>query len=676
MKHFFAPLFLCLVGIFPMTAQPTIQWQKCLGGSSFDYANAIDQTNDGGYIVAGYSQSNDGNVSGNHGNYDYWVAKLDDTGNIEWQKSLGGSKDDKAQSIHSTNDGGYIVAGYSESNDGDVSGNHGYYDYWVVKLDHFGNIEWQKSLGGTFFDFASSVQITGDDGYIVAGQSQSKDINVPDHHGMVEFKDAWIVKLDLLGNIVWQKSIGGSSNDFANSIQTTSDGGYVFAGFSQSNDGDVSGNQGYDDFWIVKLDHGGNMEWQKTLGGSDLDQAYAVHAANDGGYIVAGNTQSNDGDILGYHGNYDAWIVKLDHGGNMEWQKPLGGNTPEDAYDVQLTSDGGYLMVGSATSNNGDVSGIHGSYDAWVVKLNQSGLIEWQKTLGGTAKDVGFALTSTTDGAYVMVGNSASNNGDVSGNHGHFDAWVLKLGSNPPPVEQPCDVKENNCLKYELLSITKDAAGRKTYRIRVTNTCTNDLIYTAIQLPDGVVADNPSDNTIYTSPDGRSYVVRSPNESPFYSIRFKTQGSGIANGQSDIFTYTLPAQADPTFIHIIARLEQQGFYEAHLNVFDCPIGITPGTANREQFVTQAPEEKSDMLRIYPNPASDILHIDLEDWERQKVNLRILNAQGTMLMQKAISIESERNETLELPENMAGGMYFLEIRNESGSVKSVRFILER
>ncbi len=235
-------------------AQPTIEWQKCLGGSAWDWTVSIQQTRDGGYIVAGYSYSNDGDISGNHGNYDYWVVKLNSAGAVIWQKSLGGSSWDRGYSIQQTSDGGFIIAGESWSNDGDVSGNHGWCDYWVVKLNSAGDIVWQRSLGGSDWDEAYSIQQTTDGGFIVAGDSWSNDGDVSGHHGTPSgSSDYWVVKLNSAGAVIWQKSLGGSDGDEARSIQQTSDGGFIVAGWSDSNDGDVSGNHGGHDYWVVKL---------------------------------------------------------------------------------------------------------------------------------------------------------------------------------------------------------------------------------------------------------------------------------------------------------------------------------------------------------------------------------------------------------------------------------------
>jgi len=338
--------------------------------------------------------------------------------NIEWQKCLGGSEDDVPYSIQQTKDGGYIIAGGTYSNDVDVRGNHGGIDGWVVKLDEEGNIEWQKCLGGSEDDGAHSVQQTKDGGYIIVGGTYSNDGDVKENHGGYDF---WIVKLDNQGNILWQKTLGGSEHDIAHSIQQTKDGGYIVAGWTESNDGDVKGNHGGSDFWIVKLDNQGNILWQKTLGGSEDDEAHSIQQTKDSGYIVAGRT------IKGYHGGYDFWIVKLDNQGNILWQKTLGGSEDDEAHSIQQTKDGGYIIVGGTYSNDGDVRGNHGGIDGWVVKLDEEGNIEWQKCLGGSEDDAAHSIQQTKDGGCIIVGGTYSNDGDVRGNHGGIDGWIVKL---------------------------------------------------------------------------------------------------------------------------------------------------------------------------------------------------------------------------------------------------------
>ncbi len=444
MKKILLLLFCFLIYIVSFAQAPAIEWQKSYGGSGDEAAFNLELTNDGGFIVCGYSASADGDVTNHHGLSflsDYWIVKTYSSGIIQWQQSLGGTGADEAYSIQQTDDGGYVIAGSSYSNDGDVSGHHGstsIYDYWIVKINISGNIEWQKSLGGTGEDKAKIIQLTNDGGYIVAGFSKSIDGDVTGNHGN---QDCWVVKLENNGNISWQKSYGGTNDDEANFIEQTNDGGYILAGWSDSNDGDVSGNHGiagYRDFWIIKIDISGNIQWQKTYGGTSDDGTYSIHQTNDNGYIISGWAESNDGDASGNHGYTDYWIVKTNNSGDIQWQKCLGGGVgAEIAYSLKETIDGGYIIAGEAASDDGDVSGNHGYTDYWVVKINSTGNIQWQKCLGGAGLlDKATSINLTNDSGYIVTGYSRSTNGDVTGNHGGSDYWTVKL-SGIVDIENP-----------------------------------------------------------------------------------------------------------------------------------------------------------------------------------------------------------------------------------------------
>lgn len=404
---------------------PSIEWQKCFGRKGRDIASSIQQTIDGGYIITGYSESDSSNVKGNHDDDNCWIVKLSSFGSIEWQKSFGGSGSDYAESLQQTTDSGYIIAGRSDSNSGDITGNHGLFDYWIIKLSSDGSAQWQKSLGGSLGDGASSIQQTNDGGYIVAGDATSNDGDVSGNHG---YQDYWVVKLTKYGSVEWQKSLGGSGQDHARSIQKTSDGGYIVVGDSESNDGDVTGNHDMADSWIVKLTSDGSIEWQKSLGGSDYDYATSIQKTSDGGYIVACCAGSSDGDVTGNHGSSDSWILKLASDGSTQWQKCFGGSFDDTANSIQQTNDGGYIVAGISYSNNGDITESHGDGgDYWILKLSSIGTIEWQKCLGGSGTDWATSIQQTSDGGYIVAGWSNSNDGDVTGNHGNYDYWVVKL---------------------------------------------------------------------------------------------------------------------------------------------------------------------------------------------------------------------------------------------------------
>ncbi len=363
-------------------ATGNIQWQKTFGGNNADWLLSIQQTTDGGYILGGYSESN---ISGektenSRGYYDYWIVKTDATGNIQWQKTIGGSVNDRLTEAQQTADGGYILAGFSDSNiSGEKTENsRGGSDYWIVKTDATGNIQWQKTIGGNSYDELKSIQQTTDGGYILGGYSES-NISGEKSENSRGANDFWIVKTDSTGNIQWQKTIGGSGDDKLYSIQQTTDGGYILGGKSDSNiSGEKTENsRGFEDYWIVKIDSVGIVQWQKTIGGSKYEWLFSIQQTTDGGYILGGYSDSN---ISGEktensRGGADYWIVKTDASGNIQWQKTIGGSGLDYLISTQLTTDGGYMLGGFSHSNisgektESNRGGVH-TADYWIIKLN------------------------------------------------------------------------------------------------------------------------------------------------------------------------------------------------------------------------------------------------------------------------------------------------------------------
>jgi len=519
---------------------PPIMWEKMLGGSGDDEAYSVAPTEDGGFIIAGYSYSNDGDVTGNHGGSDYWVVKLDSNRHLLWQKSYGGSGDDYANSVAPTEDGGFIIAGYSYSNDGDVTGNHGDADYWLVKLDASGDLIWQKSYGGSGDDYANSVAPTEDGGFIIAGYSESNDGDVSGNHGS---SDYWLVKLDAIGEPIWQKSYGGSGDDYANSVAQTTDGGYIVAGTSNSIDGDVSGNHGDADYWLVKLDASGDLIWQKSYGGSGDDYANAVAQTMDGGYIVAGYSWSSDGDVSGNHGGYDYWVVKLGADGNLVWQKSLGGSYDDYAESVAPTSDGGYIVAGTSNSIDGDVSGNHGSSDYWLVKLDASGDLIWQKVMGGSHDDRANSVVQMPDGGYVVAGfwNAGfGEGGEIS------DYWVVKIGGSPPGPSADFSSDVTSGTAPLTVQFTDTSTGSPTS----WNWSFGDGNFSESQDPDHTYAFSGSFtlNLTVSSALGNDSITRAGYITciPFLSLAdvldnpsqtFTTSGDATWFGQTDVYHY-------------------------------------------------------------------------------------------------------------------------------------------
>ena len=356
-------------------------WAKTYGGIEYDLAASIQKTSDSGYIAAGYTRSFGA------GYYDGWILKLDASGCIQWQRAYGGNGLDSLNAVQQTADGGYIAAGHADSFGSD------HVDAWILKLDAEGNIQWQKSYGGTGDDYSFSAQQTADGGYIMTGVTGS--------FGWAG--DAWVLKLDAGGEIQWQKAYGGNSYDRATSIQQTADGGYIMGGYTSSFGKDNS------DPWILKLDTEGIIQWQRTCGGTGPEGLYDLRQTAGGGYIVAVTTSSFGA------GNADVWILKLDTGGNVQWQKIYGSLGNENAESIQQTADGGYIMAGSTDFTD---SGYH---DAWVLKLDATGNIMWQKTYGGMGDEETNAIQQTADGGYIAAGHAGSYLTYST------DFWVLKL---------------------------------------------------------------------------------------------------------------------------------------------------------------------------------------------------------------------------------------------------------
>jgi hypothetical protein len=401
-----------------------IQWVKSYGGSQGEGMADVITTSDGGFIIGGSTFSNDGDIIGNHGDIDVLIVKTDSIGELQWSKCFGGSSFDCCKSVAATSDGGYIFAAETRSNDGDVSGYQGLLDFWVVKISSSGEKEWQKCLGGSDDEDPNSIFQTKDGGYIVGGKSCSIDGDVSGNHGD---HDYWIVKLDVEGNIQWQKSFGGSGLDGILSIKQTHDEGYILTGRSWSSDGDINDNHGNDDIWVVKINSSGSMEWNKSYGGPDNEGAKWITESDDNGYFIVGSTNSINGDVTGNKGNDDYWVIKIDDMGNIQWQKTLGGSDYDFGHYVLATSDGGCIVSGNSYSNDGDISYSYGDYDFWIAKLNEHGTLKWEKNLGGSLFESKSYIITSEDGGYIVCGNSLSNDGILTGNHGDSDIFIVKI---------------------------------------------------------------------------------------------------------------------------------------------------------------------------------------------------------------------------------------------------------
>ncbi len=420
----------------PLFAQslPQKVWEKTFGGTSNDDFRALATTSDGGYIIGGnsYSGLNGDKSQPSKGDSDYWIIKIDSLGNKLWDKSYGGIGREILWSLQQTADNGFILAGTSDSGMSFDKTDPEKGVFWIVKVDANGNKLWDKSLVGGY-NYPAIIQ-TNDGGYFLGGMSSSgitRDKSQPSKGS----SDYWAVRLDANGNKIWDKTLGGSDMEELHSVKQTSDGGFILGGSSQSGIGGDKSQPSirFHDFWIVKLDAFGNKIWDVTLGGNMPDILYTIMQTSDGGYIAGGQTQSTrSGDVSDVaRGKTDFWVVKIDASGQKLWDKTFGGPEVETMFSVEQCMDGGFVLGGYSASGISDdkSQASQGDLDYWIIKVDSLGNKQWDFAIGGNHGDVLIASGLTKDGGLILGGISTS---PVSGDktepgRGIIDYWVVKL---------------------------------------------------------------------------------------------------------------------------------------------------------------------------------------------------------------------------------------------------------
>lgn len=440
----------CIIYFFiilsaPILSGQQIVWNKFLGGRGFDNANAVAlNPREGSIYIGGTVRSTEGDVKGNHGILaDYWIVKMSYKGEVVWTKCLGGTGLDEAKDIRTTMDGGCIIVGTTSSQDGDVKGNHGKMDIWVVRLTKYGEVLWSRACGGTGNDKGNSVLPLSDGGFLVLGESGSKNGDMTQAYGGL---DAWVAKLDEDGNLIWQRSYGGSGSDAAMGAVELDDRSVVLLNTTDSRDFEISQSKGNKDLWIMRIEDLGSVSWEKSIGGEDNEDAHAILRAHDGGLLIAGTTFSSSGDIKSNKGNGDLLLVKTDLEGNLLWTKTYGGSEPDGANQIFRTQDRNYIVVGTTQSKDGIIPRNRGSYEGWALKINTKGEIIWHNTFGGKTQDMLYGGCETAGGDYIVVGYSESTDGDNSpmGFKGGGDWWTLALrdpGKLAPTFRPPFVLK-------------------------------------------------------------------------------------------------------------------------------------------------------------------------------------------------------------------------------------------
>jgi Secretion system C-terminal sorting domain len=523
---------LLLLLLFCLTAKnyaQDVQWEKTFGGQHADYLMDAIPTADYGFILAGSSLSDKtGNKDDNNkGDLDYWVWKMKENGTFDWQKSFGGSGADFLHSIDNTTDGGFILGGTSgspgptEDNSTDfdkLAVCRGGDDIWVIKLNAAGGQEWQQTIGGIGQEKLKSIKQTKDGGYVLGGSSssstsrsysergeQSKSDKTSNSFGGMDY---WIIKLDKNGKIEWQNAFGGKYEDELRSIEQTTDGGYIIGGYSNS---PISGNKTQDnkgtgDYWIIKIDKDGKEQWQKTIGGDGDDQLSVVHQCFDGNYIIGGNSSptpflpeveeaknSFNHKTVDNNDGTDFWVLKLATDGAIIWQETYNFGKEDVMTSITENKDHSLLISGFAKSEktvssqkikkNKDQAGIN---DYIVLKINPNGEEIWNKTVDSGGEDILKKTIETRDGGYLLAGTNSLNNND-------FYIVKLKDRSKQEVVKSmiealpnPTTTFTNVIIGYEYSNGTAsvfDLAGRQLQSFAITSqTIPIDLTV----LPEGI----------------------------------------------------------------------------------------------------------------------------------------------------------------------------------------------
>jgi hypothetical protein len=466
-----------------------VTFQETIGGIRQEIGYCIQQTADGGYIIAGQTQSYGA------GNTDVYFIKISPSGNILWTKTFGGASYDIARSIHQTSDGGFVITGYT------MSYGAGSQDVFLIRTDANGNTLWTKTYGGADYDVGFSVQQTTDGGYIIAGQTHS--------FGAGE-EDVYLLKTDSNGNLLWSRTFGGIYNDYAQSVEQTNDGGYILCGRTYS-------FGGWDGF-LIKTDYDGDSLWTKTYGGVDFDAGYSASQTTDGGYILIGYTVSFG---VGYQ---DVYLIKTDTTGNVIWSKAYGLPFYDAGISGRQTTDGGYIIAGWTESFAGD------DPDIYLLKTDSVGGLIWSETLGGINRDASWCVQQTSDGGYVMVGYSDSFGIDSN------EVYVIKTDSLG---NSGCNQIENGTLSTKaftqvlspLMTVTSPstivyAAAMIVGSGGINNThCTTVGIQSAITNPQ-------TELSIYPNPFTHTLTIQSHSAGKKEIILFDVTGKEILRQQS------------------------------------------------------------------------------------------------------------------------------------------------
>lgn len=654
-------------------------WDKRFGGTGDDEFTCFIQTADNGYLIGGWtnSESSFDKSQSLWGGYDYWIVKIDSSGNKQWDKSYGGTGFDVLEDVSQTVDGGYILAGWSNSDiSGDKSQNsqNGSIDFWMVKIDAAGVIEWDKRLGGSDDEYLFSIKPTHDGGYALAGYTYS-GIGGDKSQSSWGDADYWLVKIDSLGNLQWDKRYGGTQTDFCYSMQATTDGGYILGGTTSSS---ASGNitnasQGYADYWIVKTDSAGNIEWNKRYGGTEADEMNSLQQSKDGGYILGGVSGSPaTGDkTQNAWGLFDYWIIKINASGTKEWDADLGGSNWDDYFgSVSQTKDGGYIASGTSYSPiSGDKSESNlGLEQGWIVKTDSLGNEEWDKTILTEGHDEIAHALQTNDGCYVIAVDDTSGIGGYKSEdtHGGADYWLVKFRDTtnenqsviPSFSASNNHICQNLCIDFLDQSLNNPISwqwffpgGSPSYSDEKNP---SGICYHSVGSYD-VTLITENDFGIDTLTLDNYITVNGTPAFPVITDNDNVLTCSIANTYQWLFNeVTIPGATSQTF-----TATQTGIYSVVIsNVNGC---TNYSSINKTMVGIPSPQPDDGSVSVYPVPTNNVLNIEITIPSLINISIEIYNSVGQLVYSSAEE-GYQGNYLLNISlANQSDGVYFLHLR---------------
>ncbi|QRR01431.1 T9SS type A sorting domain-containing protein [Dyadobacter sandarakinus] len=617
MKYILLNAIIFFLAITSLLAQPAIQWDKTIGSLQNDAPGSMEQTSDGGFILVGTSG---GGIGGDKsepskGSSDFWIVKLAADGTKQWDKTIGSPGSETAAAIRQTSDGGYIVGGSSGGPAGSDKSerSRGGSDFWVVKLDASGNKIWDKTFGGDNGDGMVDLRQTPDGGYVLAGVSTSGISGEKSEPRLDDFyNDFWVVKINAAGTLEWERTLGTSGPDRMRCMTLTADGGAVFGG-----------EQGYEEqssgYYLVKVSGLGVKEWDRRIGGTihsaDEIEGWAdisdIQQTPDGGFILGGTSIGRASGDQSEPSINDYWIVKLDADRAVEWDNVIatdfvdGDKFSNTFVKLAQAVDGGYLLLGySASFASGEKSEDSHNLvpDFWLVKLNSAGAFVWDKTIGGPGYERALSIVNTSDKGFALLGLSVSDAGfeKTENAKGANDLWIVKLAAEEPPL--PVTLKNFSSAKENTTALLTWETTSET---------------------------NSDHFEVQHSLDGKDW-----NQLTSINAQGESTKMSFYN-----YTHTTPVSGS------------ENFYR--LKMVDADGAFAYSKIQHLRF------DQSISVSVYPNPVTETIHLQTADWSKVK-GVQVVNNQGKTLYNSGNKPSQDINAKSFKP-----GLYFIKVTLTDG-----------